>query len=99
MNSTLSDRIAEWRFEAQGNSSIGVPRTALIGQTRRFMTDDMATRSGQCVRRSHQLIPLLRRLRADYRDRMTFTTDAARIVNQDLAIAFARHGVIYQRPT
>lgn len=73
---------------------------ALIQQERRFTTDDMATRAivVNGVRRLAASDPAAAATAwAAYRDRMTFTTDAARIVNQDLAIAFARHGIIYPK--
>jgi soluble lytic murein transglycosylase len=70
---------------------------ALIEQTRRFTTDDMATRATVVhgVRRLAASDPAAAQTAwTNYRDRMTFATDAARIVDQDLAIAFARHGII-----
>jgi len=70
---------------------------SLIEQTRRFTTDDMATRATVVngVRRLAANDPAAAAAAwANYRDRLTFATDSARVVDQDLAIGFARHGII-----
>jgi soluble lytic murein transglycosylase len=69
----------------------------LIAQTRRFTTDDMPTRAivVQGLRRLATEDPTAAAAAwATYRDKLTFSTDEARIVAQDLAIGMARRGVI-----